>query len=199
MSRETGSTSTVPVEGTATAEDVARRITPVILRIARRIRPSSGDLSAAHFSMLATLRRHGPQRPSDLSRIEHVSPPGVARAIGTLQERGLVRRQPSVSDARSNLVEITEDGVRLLEEARDHQAETVTALLEGLEPDQLDLVSLALGPLEALALALPTPDADGDTGSSRVALGKGSGGPVVRRTQPPCDGTSGETDAAAAT
>lgn len=166
----TGGASTATVTGPATAESVARRITPVVLRIGRRIRPSSGDLSAAHFSMLATLRRHGPQRPSDLARIEHVAPPGVARAIGALQDRGLVLRQPSVSDARSSLVEITEDGVRLLDEARERQAETVAELLKGLEPRQLDLVSRALDPLETLALTLPSSDAAGDATAPGVAI-----------------------------
>ncbi|MCL2463944.1 MAG: hypothetical protein FWF28_02585, partial [Micrococcales bacterium] len=50
--------------------EVASRLTPVLFRIGRRIRPAAGELAIGHFSTLATLYRYGPQRPSDLGRCE---------------------------------------------------------------------------------------------------------------------------------
>ena len=142
---------------------VARRLTPVVLRIGRRIRPTSGELSAGHFSTLATLHRHGPQRPSDLARTERFAPPAVARVVGALEDRGLVTRRPSPDDARSSLIEITAEGVRLLMAIRHEQAEAVARLLEALDDEELAVLARAIEPLERVAL---TRDAGAD-GSCR--------------------------------
>jgi DNA-binding MarR family transcriptional regulator len=155
-----------PDEGQATAsvdvrDAVARRLTPAVLRIGRRIRPTSGELSAGHFSTLATLHRHGPQRPSDLARTERFAPPAVARVVGALEDRGLVTRRPSPDDARSSLVEITEEGVRLLTVIRCEQAAVVAQLLERLDDDALSLLTAALEPLERIALSRDRATGDG--------------------------------------
>jgi DNA-binding MarR family transcriptional regulator len=146
---------TTPVTVPATADDartaVATRLTPAILRIGRRIRPSSGDLAVGHFSTLATLYRYGAQRPSDLARVERFSPPAVTRIVGALQERGLVERRPSPDDARSTLVDITAEGRRLLVETRTEQAHGVAALLTVLDEDEVATVAAALDALEKVA------------------------------------------------
>lgn len=130
---------------------IAARLTPVLMRVARRLRPASGELAVGHFSVLATLDRFGPQRPSDIARIERFTQPAVTRVVGALEERGLVVRRPSPGDARSNLVEVTEDGSALLQATRSEQAQTVAGLLAVLDDDQLRLLATALGPLEAVA------------------------------------------------
>ena len=130
---------------------VAARLTPALLRIGRRVRPASGDLAVGHFSTLATLHRHGPQRPSDLARIERFTPPAVARVVGALEDRGLVVRRPSPGDARSSLVEITAAGSALLVAARAEQAQGVARLLTVLADDDLAALSAALDALERVA------------------------------------------------
>lgn len=130
---------------------VAARLTPALLRIGRHIRPASGELAGGHFSVLATLQRRGPQRPSDLARIERFSPPAVARVVGGLSDRGLVVRLPSPDDARSSLVRITPAGSALLEQARTDQARAVTGLLSALDAQQLAALDAALDALERVA------------------------------------------------
>lgn len=130
---------------------IAARLTPALLRIGRLVRPASGELAVGHFSTLATLHRRGPQRPSDLARIERFAPPAVARVVGALEDRGLVVRRPSPDDARSSLVEITEAGTALLASARAEQAEAVARLLAVLDDDELETLSGALGVLERVA------------------------------------------------
>jgi DNA-binding MarR family transcriptional regulator len=132
---------------------VATRLTPVLFRVGRRIRPVGGELSVGHFSMLGTLYRLGPQRPSDLARIERFAPPAVTRIVGVLEERGLVVRQPSPDDARSSLVEITDEGRRVLVATRREQAKGVASLLSVLDDDELVAVSGALDALEKVAEA----------------------------------------------
>ena len=130
---------------------VAARLTPALLRIGRRVRPASGELAVGHFSTLATLHRHGAQRPSDLARIERFTPPAVARVVGALEDRGLVVRRPSPDDARSSLVEITTSGEALLVAVRAEQAEAVARLLSVLGDDELATLSGALDALERVA------------------------------------------------
>jgi DNA-binding MarR family transcriptional regulator len=130
--------------------DVARRLTPAALRLSRRLRPASGELAVGHFSVLATLERFGPQRPSDLARIELFSQPAVTRVVAALEERGLVVRRPSPEDARSSLVEITPDGRELLQATRAEQAGTVAQLLEGLDDEDVQRLAAAIEPLERI-------------------------------------------------
>ncbi len=141
---------TAPLPADARAA-VAVRLTPALLRVGRRIRPSSGDLAVGHFSTLATLYRYGPQRPSDLARIERFTPPAVTRIVGGLEDRGLVVRRPSPDDARSTLVEITDKGRHLLVETRTEQAQGVAALLAVLDDDEVAIVAAALDALEKVA------------------------------------------------
>ncbi len=131
--------------------EVAARLARVVLRVTRRIRPTREGLSASHFSLLATLLRYGPRRPSDLAHIERLAPPAVSRVVGALEERGFVVRRPSPDDARSHLVEITDAGAALVLEARAEQADAVARLLEALDEDQLAALAAALGPLEQVA------------------------------------------------
>jgi len=131
--------------------EVAMRLTPVLLRVGRRVRPASGDLAVGHFSLLGTLYRNGPQRPSDLARIERFTPPAVTRIVGALEDRGLVVRKPSPDDGRSTLVEITDEGRALLVATRTEQAHEIAALLTVLDDDELGVVTAALDSLEKVA------------------------------------------------
>lgn len=140
-----------PVAACDARAEVARRLTPAVLRIGRRVRPASGELAVGHFSTLATLYRLGRQRPSDLARIERSAPSAVARVVGALEDRGLVVRRPSPDDARSILIEITDEGRRLLVATRAEQAEGVARLLAVLDDEQLAAVAAALDALEQVA------------------------------------------------
>ena len=139
--------------------EVARRLTPAVLRLSRRLRPASGELAIGHFSVLSTLERFGPQRPSDLARIELFSQPAVTRVVAALEERRLVVRRPSPEDARSSLVEITGDGRQLLAGTRAEQAEAVARLLTELDDDQLALLAGAIEPLERVVYGPEAADA----------------------------------------
>ena len=142
---------TLPIPAGDERTEVAMRLIPVLLRIGRRIRPASGELAVGHFSVLGTLYRYGPQRPSDLARIERFSPPAVSRVIGALEDRGLVVRTPSPEDARSTVVDITDEGRRLLIEIRTEQGRAVAELLRVLDDDELGTVAGALDALEKVS------------------------------------------------
>lgn len=133
--------------------DVAASLAIVVGRIARRIRPTHGDLSAGHFSTLATIERLGPQRPSDLARIERTGAPAMTRIVALLESRGLLERSPAPDDARSVLLHLTADGERVVCEVRTERAGIVRELIADLGEDELRAVADALAPLERVAKA----------------------------------------------
>ena len=133
--------------------DVAARLAAVVGRVARRIRPTHGDLSAGHFSTLATIERLGPQRPSDLARVERMGAPAMTRIVAVLESRGLLERSPAPDDARSVLLDLTEDGHRVVRDVRAERAGVVDEILSGLDEDELQAVVDALAALEKVARA----------------------------------------------
>jgi DNA-binding MarR family transcriptional regulator len=147
-------TTTDSARDAAAATDVdalAARLAPSIVRVTRRIRPSRGDLSAGHFSTLATIQRLGPRKPGELARVERVSAPTMTRIVTALEDRGLVERRQCADDARSVTVAITDEGERLLQAARADQAAALAELLPALDDDQRATLVAALPALEAVA------------------------------------------------
>ncbi|WP_051265020.1 MarR family winged helix-turn-helix transcriptional regulator [Nakamurella lactea] len=138
-------------------EDVAGRLARAVGQIARRIRPSSGELSMGHFSTLASIERRTGCRPSDLARVERVSPPTMTRILATLESRGLIVRRPSSGDARALSVELTGQGRAVVRQTRRDRTATVRELLARLDPDQRRRLTDALEALEQVAAAAAAP------------------------------------------
>lgn len=142
------------------AADLAPRLSAALGLLARRLRPTHGELAMGHFSTLAWLDRHGPQRVGDLARAERVSAPVMTRIVTTLADRGLVVRSRTCDDARGVLIEVTPAGLAVVAGARAERAAAAAALLDGLDAEELASLAAAIGALERIAgLAEPGPDA----------------------------------------
>jgi DNA-binding MarR family transcriptional regulator len=138
------------------SDDVlAGRLATAIGLLARRLRPVRGELSMGHFSTLAALERHGPQRIGELARAERVSAPVMTRIVAVLHERGLVERRASPEDGRAVRVTIAPAGRALVAEVRAERAASVVELLERVDAGQRAALEGAVGALEALAEASP--------------------------------------------
>jgi DNA-binding MarR family transcriptional regulator len=130
---------------------LAGRLATALGQLARRLRPERGELSLGHFSTLATLERHGPQRVGDLARAERVSAPVMTRIVAVLHDRGLVARGASPEDGRAVRVAITTAGSALVAEVRAERAASVAELLARLDPRELAALESGVEALEALA------------------------------------------------
>jgi DNA-binding MarR family transcriptional regulator len=96
-------------------------------------------LTRALWDVLASLRREGPPyrlSPTQLYR-------GLMRTSGTmtnrlthLQRAGLIRRVPDPADGRGLLVELTEDGVALVDRLAAAHMENERRLLAGLSAEE---------------------------------------------------------------
>jgi len=122
----------------------AKHITGRIVRLASLFQQSYGDAFAAvglqngDYGVLAALRRAGRPfqlTPTDLARQRMMTSGGMTAAIDRLERQGLVARLPNPSDRRGNLVELTDEGRRIIDEAMnlhtDVEHQLVGALDEG--------------------------------------------------------------------
>jgi len=132
-----------------------QRVLSRVFSVLRRSDPSrdaaTGDLTLAQLSILLTLLEQGPIRMTELAAHERVRTPTTTVAIRRLEKLGLVKRSRDPSDLRAVLVDITPDGLAQHQEALANRRAFLATLLQKLEPEDLETLSKALGPLERLA------------------------------------------------
>jgi DNA-binding MarR family transcriptional regulator len=133
--------STSPSIDTGALEVTGRlsRIGPLLGRrqevVFSRFGVNRGEVGA-----LSALRVAGPPHrlsPTRLSRGLMLSSAGVTSRIDRLERRGLVRRLPDPDDRRGVIVELTDEGARLVDEAVAAVAESDRQLLGRLDPDEI--------------------------------------------------------------
>jgi DNA-binding MarR family transcriptional regulator len=98
----------------------------IMLAIGRK-RFEQFNLTPAEFDTLATLRKIGPEHeasPSCLCKANLLSSGGLTKVLNNLADRGFITRQFNHSDKRSRLVKLTDEGLKLIEEAMATVLET---------------------------------------------------------------------------
>ena len=86
-------------------------------------------LTAAEFGVLEALYHRGPMRLGELQGKILVTSGGMTYVVKRLEDRGLVRRERSASDARAKYAALTAAGTRLIERIfPEHEARMVEAL-----------------------------------------------------------------------
>lgn len=131
--------------------ELAAEIRLLVGRLARRLRQeATAGLTPSQLSALASVDRLGPLQLGDLARVESVAPPTLTRAIGRLEELGLVRRHTDPSDGRAVLVEATGAGRRALRDLRRARTAFLAERLGTLSEDDRLVVARAVALLGRL-------------------------------------------------
>jgi DNA-binding MarR family transcriptional regulator len=131
--------------------EVAARLRPVLVRMARRLRQESGtDLSPSLATALATIDRRGPLTPSGLAEIERVRRPTATRMVARLEEEGLVLRTTDPGDGRVSLVSTSPAGRTLLKKVRGRKNAYLARRLRELSDDEAADLERAAAILERL-------------------------------------------------
>jgi DNA-binding MarR family transcriptional regulator len=101
----------------------------------RRIRAAAGshELSLTESGVLSRLTKDGPTTSAALARAESVKPQSMGATIATLEEMGLVEREPHPTDGRQMNIVLTAKGAALRE---SHKLAKYTWLTETIS--QLD-------------------------------------------------------------
>ena len=105
----------------------------------------------ARLSALSVLVFAGPMRLGALARIEQVKPPTMTKVIAGLEASGLVRRRADAKDARAVRLEATRRGTTLLHEGRRRRVERLSAALQALAPEEVDILARAAAIIERVS------------------------------------------------
>ena len=123
------------------------------------------DLSVWEFDMLATLRRAGAPyclSPTELFSMLMVTSGTMTHRLKRLETRNLVARVPNAQDARSNLVQLTDEGLALIERAVEAHVNNERAVLSALSDDVLRNLDTQLAHLLRALERGADGDGDGD-------------------------------------
>ncbi len=119
----------------------------------RRHRPDHG-LTLSQMQLLAEVSRTGVTTPAELSVRLGVRVQSLTDSINALESRGLIARRPDEIDRRRQLIEITSEGVQLLNADRaERDAWLHATMRDNLSQLEFDLVMLVAPVLRKLAYA----------------------------------------------
>lgn len=137
----------------STVAELAALLRPSLLRLTRIVRNQRVDTSVTltHLSAMATLLKHGPMSAGELATCEKVQPPSMTKVLATLEDRGLVTREPHPSDKRQAIIAITPDGKALLDEETLSRDRWLSLRLEMLTADERALLDRVVPILDKLA------------------------------------------------
>ncbi|QNN53515.1 MarR family winged helix-turn-helix transcriptional regulator [Nocardioides mesophilus] len=104
-------------------------------------RRTGADVPAATLRLMAQVDELGPVTVGALAAADRCSQPTASAAVQALVDRGWAVKRPNPADARSTLVELTDEGAAALAGTRRRNGEIVAARLR--RHPEVDLEALA--------------------------------------------------------
>jgi DNA-binding MarR family transcriptional regulator len=126
-------------------EEVAAALYLSVGLFKRRLRQLSapGELSLPESAALRKLERGGPAT---------VTAQSMGATLGTLEARGMVKRQSDPADGRRAVMSVTESGLSALSDKRNARiAQLTQALAAGFTPEEMGQLMAAAPLIERLA------------------------------------------------
>jgi len=139
----------MPVVAAPDTTELANRLRPVLLKLARELRREIHSLgvTGGQVALLAQIKHSPGIGIRELARLERISVPGMSKFIARLEDAGLVRREPVGSDRRRVGLTLTRDGQRVLRSVRSKRTAWLAERLSTLDSAQLEAVDRAIDPL----------------------------------------------------
>jgi DNA-binding MarR family transcriptional regulator len=124
----------------ARLEETADRLHSLAIHLLRSVRrgDSASGVTAPHLSALSVLVFGGPRTIGELAAAEQVRAPSMTRIVDNLEQSGLAARERDPEDGRVVRVRATDEGVRILQEARGRRIAALASRLGDLSADELD-------------------------------------------------------------
>lgn len=129
--------------------EVANRLRPALLKLARELRRESHALgvTGGQVTLLIQIRRQPGMGVNDLAASERMSPAAMSGHVDRLQKAGLVRRTPHETDRRRQVLSLTDEAERVLRSVKSRRTAWLASRLKRLEPDELEALDAAVEPL----------------------------------------------------
>jgi DNA-binding MarR family transcriptional regulator len=139
------------LSNTETGAELAPRLRLAVMRLARLLRQHGQEgISASQLSALVTIERLQAVTLGELASVEKVQPPTMTRIVDSLEDQGLVRREPDEQDRRICRVRVTTQGRKLLERSRSRKTAFLAERLRELNPDEIEVLARAAELLERM-------------------------------------------------
>ncbi len=137
---------------TVDTTDLANRLRPVLLKLARELRREIHSLgvTGGQVSLLVQIKQSPGIGMRELAERERISVPGMSKFVARLEEAGLVRRDAVGSDKRRVGLTLTENGRRVLRSVKSKRTAWLSSRLRSLSEGELEAVDRAIEPLVRL-------------------------------------------------
>lgn len=131
---------------------VANRLRPVLLRLARQLRKETESLgiTSRQATLLWLIRQNPGLSLRELAESEGISAPALSGHVDRLEKAALIERVRSETDHRRVGLVLTDEGAKLVRRVRARRTSWLAERLNGLDPDELEVVEAAIEPLESL-------------------------------------------------
>jgi DNA-binding MarR family transcriptional regulator len=108
-------------------------------RLQKKFNMAALNLTIEQWSVLYQLWKHDGSSQQELCTETFRDKPSITRLVDNLERLQLVKRVPSESDRRINLVFLTKQGVKLEEQTMGLAEETLNEALNGISAENINL------------------------------------------------------------
>ena len=132
--------------------EVAARLRPVLLRLARELRREVHQLgiTGGQAMLLAVIEGNPGLSLKELAESERMSPAAMSGHVDRLEKAGLVLRTRDEVDRRRIGLTLTPEGMALLRRVRSQRTAWLAERLRHLEPEQVQAIDEATDAIAAL-------------------------------------------------
>ncbi len=127
----------------AAAQLLLEAVPPLVRLLRGALQAGAGPVTVTQARILGRLEA-GPRLVGELAAAMEIRAPTASVAVQALVRRGLARRLSDEADRRVAPVALTEQGRRVLRDARRRQLDALTRLLDGLGDDELAALEAGL-------------------------------------------------------
>lgn len=141
-----------------TALDTASQLHRSILQFPRLLLLEGvKGLSMSKLGVMGYLYREGTTTATELAAYLRIQPQSLTRLITDLEKRSWIKRRPNDADHRQNLLEITEEGTKILiRDVMEQRLALAQAIVDALTPSEQEMLRLSAGLIDRLAQAIKT-------------------------------------------
>jgi DNA-binding MarR family transcriptional regulator len=113
--------------------------TAIARRLQKKFNSAELNLTIEQWSVLYHLWKNDGMSQQELCNATFRDKPSITRLLDNLEKLTLVKRVPSDSDRRINLVYLTKQGQKLQEQTMELAEETLNEALVGISPQNINL------------------------------------------------------------
>lgn len=122
-------------------EQIEQQLTILLRRVQSiHLSTSSGeiDLDRSAYGILCRLADEGPQRLGSLATAFGLDPSTITRQVQALEKAALVHRRADEDDRRASILDLTEEGRKVLQHTRAYRRERLQEIIDEWSAGDLD-------------------------------------------------------------